>query len=645
MIKQGSGLVDAENFVNTKTTISTGYFNLGIQTSGFSQTIKITITNDNDQDVTYNLKHAPATTVLSKTYQSVLFHNYQPYVYDTADVLFGQTKITVPKKSKKEISVQITTPNNIHNSYSPIYQGQVQITGSNGDHVSSSYIAVVSDSFRIWTEEREPVIVYDPIYGKVLTSSGSSESNPIITYSTPSLLYLPTLFGSSAVQLLLVQESFNLSSAVIPPVTKQSGVIEAIQPFPVSDIGRSPSGLYIRLPISSSVPSGKYRFFLSAMPAIPGDVDSKEDWQLYLSPPFSYDSGSSNRVVKRSPEESNNADTADTSSSSSSSSSSSTDTLSGFKFSNPSVGSWNTNDTANISPFDTFKITIPYIAYSGFNKGDNVTMRLPSQFTSFPPPFKVLDSSGSDFLEVTIDNKTNIMSVVGVSDDLNSNAFDLVSGTIVFSAFLDSPNDYIGNYVHNQVLLVFDSKYLTLSSSYNVLDLAEVGELNFPSTASYVDISANKSSFEVFLPLGFNDWEDVKVDLSINTPKEDDVYQFQCSSIQVLEISEWDNVYGGTTVDYKPNSETLCGSSTNSQDSNAKAKSVTVSITKPITDTKKGLRISVPISLPSSGLVSMLPVYGRIYGKFENSEFSFNIANNINNVALPGYPRSQGRYK
>ena len=88
-----------------------GYFDL-LMKAKQKQTVQLILKNPSDQDVTVevNLNSAKTNMHGVMEYGPTKLKNDQSLIYDFADVVKGPKKVTVPKKSEKELPLEITMP-------------------------------------------------------------------------------------------------------------------------------------------------------------------------------------------------------------------------------------------------------------------------------------------------------------------------------------------------------------------------------------------------------------------------------------------------------------------------------------------------------------------------------------------------------
>lgn len=99
--------------------------------------------------------------------------------------------------------------------------------------------------------------------------------------------------------------------------------------------------------------------------------------------------------------------------------------------------SYDTYSKVLTSPYDTIYVTLSFAGLGGVKKGDKVSIKLPEELGSFPPPFKFQTKTGIDLGIASVDSDTNEVTLEFLSD-MTSNSIlgGIVRGRIgIFAKF------------------------------------------------------------------------------------------------------------------------------------------------------------------------------------------------------------------
>ncbi|KAF9925759.1 hypothetical protein FBU30_004501 [Linnemannia zychae] len=126
-LKQGSGLINVLNAVQTTTLISPDHIDL-LDTVNFKKTVDISITNSGAAPETYTLSHVPADT-LTFYVPGDPFPQGKPTVSkDQATVSFGSNQLQVAAGQSATVTLTFTEPTGGNVSQFPFYSGFVVAT-------------------------------------------------------------------------------------------------------------------------------------------------------------------------------------------------------------------------------------------------------------------------------------------------------------------------------------------------------------------------------------------------------------------------------------------------------------------------------------------------------------------------------------
>ncbi|VVT58148.1 uncharacterized protein SAPINGB_P006061 [Magnusiomyces paraingens] len=599
LIGQGAGLINATAFVNTKSVFTTSpILNFGLNSSATTNSVSISLYNGNDDPVTYTFSHAHASTILAKSSAGRIFGYYQPTVQATANVTFDTSSITIQGHSAASLLVSVGIPDSVQASYSPIFQGKLVASGSNGEQVSLPYIATVTDNYKVFSDEHQPVFIYNGNEAAVLTQKSQddlTDNIPLLNSSSNAVLYSPLLAGVSQYSVAVVAENYNFT---LPITNGQAGVVTQLTGFPVTQMSRSLAGFYARVSVPG-IPSGTYRMLAAALPAIPNLVANQtttDDWQVWLSTPFKYNSTGAATVSGA-----RSALAADLG----------TD-LGGILVLQPSLRSANSNNTINIAPRDTLQVSIPFQALNGFKVGFKFNVTLPSQFTNFPDTFKVYQRSGKAILSVSINNTTNILQATVLADPQKT----LITGSIIFGCGLKNPDQYTQ---HTQLPILFYSPNFPRYWSTSILDLAPADSA-FPSLAT--SSSATLPAVYAYVPAAFTGWSNLSLNVTIPG------YSFDCSSVSALQSLQL--AFNDTTSQSQFAAFSVASCS---------AGAAQIVLENP-PQSGQNVRVELPLRTAGPLILKQVPIVGSFSGQLAGStSFSYSVAQKLNNVGLASYSK------
>lgn len=474
-----------------------------------SKSFEIALYNGNDQEVEYQVFHHPAITVLTKRPDNQIFEYFPPFTQHVASVDFCCKSIRVPAHSNYTLPVRINLSEKIPGEYGPVYQGKIEFVGSNMETVAAAYNGVYSSSYKTWSELQQPELVYNAIQNAKLAINNSSNNNVTVQNGYDSLIYLPSLFGTTEVISLLVQEHFNPQDFELTNIEHTPNVVGLIDNFPISRSPRSTNGEFVLFDIqaaASSFNSSLYRLFVAALPALSSggmSMESLHDWQTYLSVPFSLRARSEGSTgPERSAGFSGSAYSVQSTGSTRNTSKvvESSVLLDSSIFNNVEVSSLNSNSTSKVNPYDSIMVKISVQSAKGLPVGASVNLELPEKLTSFPEPFLVYNDIGIAVGRININDQTNVLTFTVIEEW----SVIYVTGEISFSCFLASPEQYTAN---QPVPLTFRKEDVGESSI--VMIYIELADSFFPSVRSVVNNS--EGLINVFIPRSFRNWTSLQL--------------------------------------------------------------------------------------------------------------------------------------
>lgn len=152
MGQQGAGLVDAVKAVLYTSTVNPSYINLN-DTDHFQSTHKIEITNSGDEQVTYQLTHRTEPTYFSRNAVTGNIDSAPPHSTDSADLAVVQlstSEVTITPGQTASVEVTFAEPAASDANGLPVYGGGIDISGSNGERLSVSYMGKLFSLAHSW---------------------------------------------------------------------------------------------------------------------------------------------------------------------------------------------------------------------------------------------------------------------------------------------------------------------------------------------------------------------------------------------------------------------------------------------------------------------------------------------------------------
>lgn len=303
LIQQGNGLIDVQVLWSQKTTILSEPYLLLNDTENRVSSFKIHFSNDDSVAVTYRFGHRSLDTVYTRDKKK---QNVLPYWPEFSDlfplVQFSEQEVTLAPGAKGYVKVHISAPKDLEQVKAPIFQGSIDISGSNGDIVTVPYIGS-EFSAQQWTPFGDtPLLVVKDEAG--LRKVDANDKFKLRESKAP-LLYFNLRFASTIYSIDIVDDNYDVTTYQFPPISGRQGFQGPIQAnIPSSDTSiRFP---IVFTPISSrisyvqpskfangtAIPSGTYRLLCRALKLF-GDSRNANDWQLVLTDSFSVDENAS----------------------------------------------------------------------------------------------------------------------------------------------------------------------------------------------------------------------------------------------------------------------------------------------------------------------------------------------------------------
>ena len=301
--RQGAGMIDIDDAIASKTTISPGKLSLG-EGSGGSATL--TVSNSGSAPVTYDLSHEVAISTGAQTFGPLVNDFWLP---DTS-VTFSAPSVTVPAGGTATVGVTITAdPSEDGIPTNGLYGGYLIFTdGSNADAVFRvPYVGFKGDYQSIVALPNAPVVgKRNPPFVNGDQTYTAAAANEVWTLASPDEVPNVLLHFDHQVRRLELQvvnaasgkpvhpsfstyavRNFVARNATRPPVGGPFSADENVFAFPwdgtrMHDNGKGTADH--RKP----VPDGQYKVIAKALKAL-GDPGNPADWEIQTSPTITID--------------------------------------------------------------------------------------------------------------------------------------------------------------------------------------------------------------------------------------------------------------------------------------------------------------------------------------------------------------------
>lgn len=122
-------------------------------TDHFQSTHKIEITNSGDEQITYQLTHRTEPTYFSRNAVTGNIDSAPPHSTDSADLAVVQlstSEVTIAPGQTASIEVTFAEPAASDANGLPVYGGGIDISGSNGERLSVSYMGKLFSLAHSW---------------------------------------------------------------------------------------------------------------------------------------------------------------------------------------------------------------------------------------------------------------------------------------------------------------------------------------------------------------------------------------------------------------------------------------------------------------------------------------------------------------
>lgn len=307
LIQQGHGLIDVLSLWNTNTTLlSEPYFLLN-DTNNRLSSHKLRFVNENPGEVVYTLSHRPLDTVYARDSKKQSVSEYWPEIVEQhPTVEFSNPSVVLKLGEEVVVNIHIEPPKLLDTQKRPIFQGAIDISGSNGETITVPYIGSEFEA-KQWKPfgELPQLLVKEPDgMRKILPTDKFGISKGRIPY-----LYYGIKFATTFYSIDIVDKDYQLSNYQIPLKEGEQGYHGPV-------LGKStPRNLSISFPLTfsfissqliflqpqafangTSLPSGTFRLLCRALKSF-GRPEDVSDWELYLTDEFIWDDKMSNDTI------------------------------------------------------------------------------------------------------------------------------------------------------------------------------------------------------------------------------------------------------------------------------------------------------------------------------------------------------------
>ena len=225
LTQQGAGLINVYNALNFGTSLSPGELLLN-DTAHFTGPKVITLRNGYDQAQWYTIRHVPAGTALTIGEDGVQpSPGPVPLTTDYASVTIIPSRIKLSPHETAQIFVTITPPKTGNRAQFPVYSGFIQVQGSLGETLQSSYLGLNANASEL--KIIDTTNFYFPFQTPALLDPKGNVQKPGQSYTlqggdAPTLLYR-LAFGTAALYVDLVPSD----TTFIPTISKRKNVRDA----------------------------------------------------------------------------------------------------------------------------------------------------------------------------------------------------------------------------------------------------------------------------------------------------------------------------------------------------------------------------------------------------------------------------------
>ncbi|ODV57939.1 subtilisin-like protein, partial [Ascoidea rubescens DSM 1968] len=286
--QQGSGLVNAINFVDYSTSILSDPLLVLNDTDHRISNHIITIYNGGCEDVTYLVSHESAATVKARDENWIPSSYFPDYDYSQAIINYSKTCFTLKPGELTDITVDISPPITYSFSDGYLFSGKIVITGSNDEILKIPYMGVEL-STNDWSGLEAYCIADNN--GTLIDLSENDRIFDIQNRDTFSIYYR-ILYGSPKFAFDLVSNDYTLQDFTYPPSDNPKWIsslelfdgLSNYSIFSQSSPSRFNDFVYGDVSGLNNIPNfpaGKYQILLRSLKAF-GNQDNINDWDLFL---------------------------------------------------------------------------------------------------------------------------------------------------------------------------------------------------------------------------------------------------------------------------------------------------------------------------------------------------------------------------
>ncbi|KAH7367691.1 alkaline elastase YaB [Plectosphaerella cucumerina] len=303
LAQQGAGLIDAAKLFDYAGVLVSAPALVLNDTDNRVSTHTIRIHNTGETDVVYNITHAPAASLWTRS-STWYSYEYWPRLTPEVGSLSAPSTLAVPAGETREFEVTFSAPQ-ISAQAGALWSGKVVLEGDNDEVLSVPYMGVEASTYD-WTplHHSPESYRYDQFTGELYPVDHGGEAYKPAEYNSPEV-YFAFRYGTYEFSIDIVGPDWTTDQFTYPPVPavgrdawygsiRFSAAPEmGYMDFPMREVQRFNMGsfvTFISLANGTEIPSGRYRIFTRALRMF-GDASKPEDWQLFLSDSFSIQLG------------------------------------------------------------------------------------------------------------------------------------------------------------------------------------------------------------------------------------------------------------------------------------------------------------------------------------------------------------------
>ncbi|KAF7555259.1 hypothetical protein G7Z17_g2266 [Cylindrodendrum hubeiense] len=305
LAQQGAGLVDAVKVLDYTTVLMSGSHISLNDTVNRVSTHVIQLKNTGSSQVTFKISHVAASSVQGRDEYWYPYEYYPPLLDNVAGSISAPESVSIAAGATQEIEVTINTPEDLVPNSGVIWSGKIVFEGSNGEFVAIPYMGVEASTYN-WTPlEGSPLVFrYDSDSGYLYPVDWQGKPYKPAELDSPEV-YFALRYGTYEFSIDLVGADWTVKDFSYPlsagsggrqwygPVRTQPDVFGSYTDFPLqhplrfSNVGFNKFQCFAN---GTDIPSGKYKVLSRALRMF-GNPTNPDDWQLFLSDPFTVQFG------------------------------------------------------------------------------------------------------------------------------------------------------------------------------------------------------------------------------------------------------------------------------------------------------------------------------------------------------------------